>query len=68
MLGNDPNNANICLENPWGVDGGEGVLGILNCGKEPTGRNPFGSGFKVALWSVDETKDEASTAIFFRVC
>ena len=68
MLGNDPNNANICPEDPWGVDGGEGVLGILNCGKEPTGRNPFGPGFKVALWSVDETKDEASTAIFFRVC
>ena len=68
MLGKDPNNANICPEAPWGVDGGEGVLGILNCGKEPTGRNPFGPGFKVALWSVDETKDEASTAIFFRIC
>ena len=68
MLGNDPNNANICPEAPWGVDGGEGILGILNCGKEPTGRNPFGPGFKVALWSVDETKDEASTAIFFRIC
>lgn len=68
MLGNDPNNANICPEAPWGVDGGEGILGILNCGKEPTGRNPFGPGFKVALWSVDETKDEAGTAIFFRIC
>ncbi|MDJ0589323.1 MAG: hypothetical protein QNJ72_04900 [Pleurocapsa sp. MO_226.B13] len=68
MLGNDPNNANICPEAPWGVDGGEGVLGVLNCGKEPTGRNPFGPGFKVALWSVDETKDEAGTAIFFRIC
>lgn len=68
MLGNDPNNANICPEAPWGVDGGEGILGVLNCGKEPTGRNPFGPGFKVALWSVDETKDEASTAIFFRIC
>ena len=68
MLGKDPNNANICPEAPWGVDGGEGVLGILNCGKEPTGRNPYGPGFKVALWSVDETKDEAGTAIFFRIC
>ena len=68
MLGKDPNNANICPEAPWGVDGGEGILGVLNCGKEPTGRNPFGPGFKVALWSVDETKDEANTAIFFRIC
>ncbi|MEO0835330.1 MAG: hypothetical protein AAFY16_04920 [Cyanobacteria bacterium J06642_3] len=68
MLGKDPNNANICPEAPWGVDGGEGILGVLNCGKEPTGRNPFGPGFKVALWRVDETKDEASTAIFFRIC
>ncbi|NJO96735.1 MAG: hypothetical protein HC764_12490 [Pleurocapsa sp. CRU_1_2] len=68
MLGKDPNNANICPEAPWGVDGGEGVLGVFNCGKEPTGRNPFGPGFKVALWSIDETKDEASTAIFFRIC
>ncbi len=68
MLGNDPNNANICPEAPWGVDGGEGILGVLNCGKEPTGRNPFGPGFKVALWSVDETRDQAGTAIFFRIC
>ena len=68
MLGKDPNNANICPEAPWGVDGGEGILGILNCGKEPTGRNPFGPAFKQALWSVDETKDEATTAIFFRIC
>ena len=68
MLGKDPNNANICPEAPWGVDGGEGILGVFNCGKEPTGRNPFGPGFKVALWSVDETKDEANTAIFFRIC
>ena len=68
MLGKDPNNANICPEAPWGVDGGEGILGVFNCGKEPTGRNPFGPGFKVALWDVDETKDEASTAIFFRIC
>lgn len=68
MLGNDPNNGNICPEAPWGVDGGEGILGIFNCGKEPTGRNPFGPGFKVALWGVDETTDRAETAIFFRIC
>lgn len=68
MLGKDPKNANICPDAPWGVDGGEGVLGELNCGKEPTGRNPFGSAFKVALWGVDETTDTAETAIFFRFC
>ncbi len=68
MLGNDPTNANICPEAPWGVDGGEGLLGNFNCGKEPTGRNPFGPVFKVALWSVDETTDTATTSIFFRFC
>ncbi len=68
MLGNDPNNGAFCPDAPWGVKGGQGLLGILNCGKEPTGRNPFGSAFKVALWSVDETKDTAETAIFFRFC
>ncbi|MGL6343937.1 MAG: hypothetical protein ACRC80_32930 [Waterburya sp.] len=68
MLGNDPNNANICPEAPWGVDGGEGILGEVNCGKEPTGRNPFGPTFKVALWNVDETTDTAETSIFFRIC
>lgn len=68
ILGNDPSNGNICPEAPWGVDGGEGILGNLNCGKEPTGRNPFGPAFKVALWKVDETTDTAETAIFFRVC
>ncbi len=68
MLGNDPNNGNICPEAPWGVDGGRGILGLLNCGREPTGRNPFGSAFKVALWDVDETTESAETAIFFRIC
>ena len=68
ILGNDPNNGNICPEAPWGVDGGEGILGNLNCGKEPTGRNSFGPAFKVALWKVDETTDTAETAIFFRIC
>ena len=68
MLGNDPNNGAFCPDAPWGVKGGQGLLGILNCGREPTGRNPFGSAFKVALWSVDETKDTAETAIFFRFC
>ncbi len=68
ILGNDPNNGNICPEAPWGVDGGRGILGLLNCGREPTGRNPFGSAFKVALWDVDETTETAETAIFFRIC
>lgn len=68
MLGNDPANGNICPTAPWGVEGGEGPLAALNCGMEPTGRNPFGDTFKVALWSVDEITDTAETAIFFRFC
>ncbi|MEL6439129.1 MAG: hypothetical protein AAFQ80_07760 [Cyanobacteria bacterium J06621_8] len=67
-LGNDPKSGNICPDSPWGVRGGIGLLGKLNCGREPTGRNPFGSSFKVALWEVDEPAETASTAIFFRIC
>ena len=51
-----------------GVKGGHGVLGNLNCGKEPTGRHPFGKVFKLAVWGTDETTDQVETAIFFRFC
>ena len=50
------------------VKGGHGVLGALNGGREPTGRHPFGSAFKVVVWELDETADTVSTALFFRVC
>jgi hypothetical protein len=68
IAGRDPNTANICPEYPWGVVGGHGVLGEVNCGKEPTGRHPFGKVFKVSVWNTDEVTERADTAIFFRIC
>ncbi|MEL6777776.1 MAG: hypothetical protein AAFO06_11010 [Cyanobacteria bacterium J06597_16] len=50
------------------VDGGEGLLKVVNGGKEPTGRHPFGDVFKVAVWDVDESNGILSTALFFRIC
>ena len=50
------------------VEGGEGFLKIVNGGKEPTGRHPFGDAFKVAVWDIDETSGSVSTALFFRIC
>lgn len=50
------------------VKGGHGVLARINNGKEPTGRHPFGDAFKVAIWEVNETTGEASSALFFRMC
>ena len=67
LVGQAPNGI-ICPEPPWGVKGGFGVLGQVNCGRESTGRNPFGNQFKVVLWSVDEAAETAQTALFFRFC
>ena len=50
------------------VKGGFGVLGNLNGGMEPTGRHPFGDAFKVVIWEPDETSDNVSTQMFFRIC
>ncbi len=50
------------------VKGGQGVLGAVNGGKEPTGRHPFGEAFKVVIWDVSETQGTASMAMFFRIC
>ncbi|HBK65997.1 MAG TPA: hypothetical protein DD000_21560, partial [Cyanobacteria bacterium UBA11166] len=50
------------------VKGGQGILGAVNGGKEPTGRHPFGEAFKVAIWDVSETNGTASMAMFFRIC
>ncbi len=66
--GRDPETGNICPNSPWGVRGGHGVLGVVNCGQEPTGRHPFGKAFKLAVWGTDETTDLVETAIFFRIC
>jgi hypothetical protein len=50
------------------VKGGKGILGSANGGKEPTGRQPFGNAFKVAVWDVSEVDGMISQALFFRVC
>ncbi len=50
------------------VEGGHGVLKSLFGGQEPTGRHPFGNGFKVVLWDVDEVNGKVNTAWFFRIC
>lgn len=50
------------------VDGGHGLLKGLFNGVEPTGRHPFGPGFKVVVWDVDEGTGTVETAWFFRVC
>lgn len=50
------------------VPGGEGVLGALNNGMEPTGRLPYGSSFKVVLTETTESKGEGEFGLFFRYC
>jgi hypothetical protein len=50
------------------VKGGKGILGSVNGGKEPTGRHPFGSAFKVVVWDVSEVDGIMSQALFFRIC
>jgi hypothetical protein len=50
------------------VKGGEGVLGQVNNGLEPTGRLLFGDAFKVVVWGLDETKATGDLALFFRIC
>ena len=48
------------------VEGGWGCLKSANQGKEPTGRLPFGSAFKVVVMEPSETTDTVDTALFFR--
>lgn len=50
------------------VEGGSGCLKGVNGGKEPTGRLPFGSAFKVVIMEPDERTDTVDTALFFRFC
>jgi len=50
------------------VQGGWGVLRSVNGGREPTGRLPFGSAFKVVVMEPNETTDTVDTALFFRFC
>ncbi|WP_341531722.1 hypothetical protein WKK05_39085 (plasmid) [Nostoc sp. UHCC 0302] len=50
------------------VNGGFGILKALNGGKEPTGRNPFGSSFKQVVWNIYEDSGKVETTMFFRIC
>jgi hypothetical protein len=55
----------------WGqqeVPGGHGCLAGVNGGVEPTGRHPWGSGFKVVVEKPDEATDTVETALYFRYC
>ena len=44
------------------MPGGSGCL----AGQEPTGRHPFGQGFKVVLTDTDEASGLAEFGIYFR--
>ena len=50
------------------VNGGEGVLGAVNGGKEPTGRLPFGETVKIVLDKTTESKGTAEFALYFKYC
>ncbi|NBD31475.1 MAG: peptidoglycan DD-metalloendopeptidase family protein [Cyanobacteria bacterium] len=50
------------------VEGGFGVLGKVNGGKEPAGRLVYGSPFKVAVTETHEPEGQAQRGLYFRVC
>lgn len=50
------------------VKGGHGLLGVVNGGKEPTGRHPYGKSFKVVLEKTVESKGLGDFALYFRYC
>ena len=50
------------------VNGGEGILGATNGGKEPTGRHPYGDQFKVVLSKVVESEGSAEFSLYFKYC
>ena len=50
------------------VKGGEGVLGRVNNGLEPTGRLVFGHIFKVALLQTIESQGLGKFGTFYRIC
>ena len=50
------------------VKGGRGVLGRINDGREPTGRHPFGYGFKVVISDINTKKGTVRTNIYLRIC
>ncbi|MBW4558056.1 MAG: hypothetical protein KME59_19410 [Trichormus sp. ATA11-4-KO1] len=50
------------------VRGGFGILRVVNGGREPTGRHPFGSAFKQVVWNINEAEGRVDTSMFFRIC
>lgn len=50
------------------VEGGSGALRLVNGGREPTGRHPFGPAFKQVIWEPEERDDTVTSALFFRAC
>lgn len=49
------------------VKGGNGILGKMCDGMEPTGRHTFGKAFKVVVWEIEESTGTVETALFFRI-
>jgi hypothetical protein len=54
----------------WISGNSQWVLGGSGClaGEEPTGRHPFGEGFKVVLTDTNEADGQAEFSIYFRFC
>jgi hypothetical protein len=50
------------------VEGGSGLLKIVNGGKEPTGRLPLGPTFKFVMTDVTESEGTAGFTLYTRVC
>jgi hypothetical protein len=50
------------------VSGGTGCLAGVNGGREPTGRHPYGSQFKVVLRNFNESTDTVDVYSYHRVC
>lgn len=61
-------NGKVWMNREQMVQGGEGVLAVVNGGKEPTGRNPYCSAFKQVITVVDQPGGKISTGMYFRVC
>ncbi len=50
------------------VSGGEGLLKVVNGGKEPTGVMVYGNLFKVVLTGTDESTGTAKFGLYLRAC
>ena len=50
------------------VEGGHGLLAVVNGGEEPTGRVPFGDVFKIVLTGVNEADGTGNFALYTRYC